>query len=248
MIILRNKKSISIILYFILDKFNCLPNISKEIIAKDEGNLKGTFSINSIYKEKSFLSCVDNKLILGQKKENFDIIEAIQNSYYIICRESMKIIGVDKNKNDELMMYSNFDKDNKNLNIWKLINLKEQIYYIQNVMNKKYLMSNGDNIILNSLNVQSTSNKTYYEFRILKLYEEIGKIDSYHLKKIEDEPIDLFIKYIDLRDKNLSRRGIKQIYKDYDNDELRYSLRSIIEYLYWIRKIFLSIYNQYYIF
>ena len=62
MIILRNKKNISIILYFILDKFNCLPNISKEIIEKDEGNLKGTFSINSIYKEKSFLSCVDNKL------------------------------------------------------------------------------------------------------------------------------------------------------------------------------------------
>ena len=94
----------------------------------------------------------------------------------------MKIIGVDKNKNDELMMYSNFDKDNKNLNIWKLINLKEQIYYIQNVMNKKYLMLDEDNIILNNINNQSTSNKTYYEFRILKLYEEIGKIDSYQLK------------------------------------------------------------------
>ena len=62
MIFLRNKKNISIILYFILDKFNCLPKISKEIIEKDKGNLKGTFSINSIYKEKSFFSCANNKL------------------------------------------------------------------------------------------------------------------------------------------------------------------------------------------
>ena len=244
MTILRNKKSISIILFFILDKFNCLPKISKEIIEKDKGNLKGTFSINYIYKEKSFFSCVNNNLILGQKKETFDIIEANQNSYYIICRDAMKIIGVDKNKDDELMMYSYFEKDNKNLNIWKLINIKEQIYYIQNDLNKKYLMFNESNVILNNLDIQSSFNKSYYEFRILKLYEEIGKIDSYELKMVEGEPIDLFIKYIDLRDKNLSRKGIKQIYKDFDNDELRYSLRSIIEYLYWIRKIFIVMPNS----
>ena len=67
MTILRNKKSINIIIYFILDKFNCLPKISKEIIEKYKGNLKGTFIINSIYKEKSFFSCANNKLISQMK-------------------------------------------------------------------------------------------------------------------------------------------------------------------------------------
>ena len=68
-------------------------------------------------------------------------------------------------------------------------------------------------------------------FRIIKLYEEIGKINSSNNKMVEKEPIDLFMKYIDLTDKNLKREGIKQIYKDFDNEELRYSLRSIDEYI-----------------
>ena len=72
-------------------------------------------------------------------------------------------------------------------------------------------MFDGENFYLKNFYNQSFSNVNY-EFRILKLYEEIGEIDSYQLKIIEDEPIDLFIKYIDLRDKNLNRNGIKQIY------------------------------------
>jgi hypothetical protein len=90
-------------------------------------------------------------------------------------------------------------------------------------------MLNGENVILKNIDEQLAFNKSNYEFRVLKLYEEIGRIDSFQLKMIEKEPIDLFIKYIDLRDKSLNRRGIRQIYKDFDNEELRYSLRSIDE-------------------
>ena len=182
--------------------------------------------------------------MISQSKEYFDIIKTFQNSYYIICRDSMKIIGVNKNKDDELMMYSSFDKENHFLNIWKLINIESQIYFIQNKLNNKYLMLNGENVILKNIDEQLAFNKSNYEFRVLKLYEEIGRIDSFQLKMIEKEPIDLFIKYIDLRDKSLNRRGIRQIYKDFDNEELRYSLRSIIEYLPWIRKIFIVMPNE----
>ena len=52
------------------------------------------------------------------------------------------------------------------------------------------------------------------------------------------------IKYIDLRDPNLIRNGIHQIDKDYDNEELRYSIRSILMNIPWIRKIFILMPNQ----
>ena len=41
----------------------------------------------------------------------------------------------------------------------------------------------------------------------------------------------------------MNRVGIKQIYKDIDNEELRYSLRSVLEYLPWIRKIYILMPN-----
>ena len=61
---------------------------------------------------------------------------------------------------------------------------------------------------------------------------------------LDDEPIDVVIKYIDLTDGNLKRDGIPQIKKDYDNEELRYSLRSILKNMPWIRKIFIVMPNE----
>lgn len=51
--------------------------------------------------------------------------------------------------------------------------------------------------------------------------------------------IDIVIKYIDLTDKSLNRIGIKQVYKDQDNQEIKYCIRSILYNLPWIRKIFI---------
>ena len=61
---------------------------------------------------------------------------------------------------------------------------------------------------------------------------------------VEKEPIDVFIKYIDLSDKTLNRTGIKQIYKDEDNEELWYSVRSILKNIPWVRKIFIVMPNK----
>ena len=79
-------------------------------------------------------------------------------------------------------------------------------------------------------------------FQLFEIYN--GFINKKHLEILEKEPIDVLIKYIDLRDKKLKREGIKQIYKDFDNEELRYSVRSILENIPWIRKIFILMPNE----
>ena len=117
----------NILLIFILflNKFNCLPEISKKIIENENGVLKGTFKINSIYKKNAFISCDNDKLIISQKRGNVDIIETTSNYFYIVCRESKKIIGLDEGKGEEYVLYSNLYKNNSYLNIWKLIKIKD---------------------------------------------------------------------------------------------------------------------------
>ena len=51
----------------------------------------------------------------------------------------------------------------------------------------------------------------------------------------------LNIKYIDLNDEKLNRSGIKLISKDYENGEIKYCVRSILQNIPWIRKIKLKI-------
>ena len=61
---------------------------------------------------------------------------------------------------------------------------------------------------------------------------------------LEKEPIDVVFKYIDLSDPNLVREGIPQIKKDEDNEELRYALRSVLQNLPWVRRIFIIMPNE----
>lgn len=61
---------------------------------------------------------------------------------------------------------------------------------------------------------------------------------------LDDEPVDVIIKYIDLTDKHLKREGVPQIKKDYDNEELRYALRSIDKNMPWVRKTFIVMPNE----
>ena len=63
-------------------------------------------------------------------------------------------------------------------------------------------------------------------------------------KIILREPIDIIIKYIDLNDKTLNRTEINQTYKDKDNEELRYNLKSILKNMPWVRKIFILMPNE----
>ena len=83
------------------------------------------------------------------------------------------------------------------------------------------------------------------KFKIERVFSEVQiKRNSTTNELLKKEPIDVLIKYIDMRDPNLKRNGIFQKEKDYDNEELRYSIRSILNNLPWIRKIFILMPNE----
>lgn len=67
----------------------------------------------------------------------------------------------------------------------------------------------------------------------------VGAID---ISKID---VDVVYNYIDLNDPTLDYEGKnnKEIQKDYENDELKYSLRSVIQNVPWVRKIFIIMPN-----
>ena len=93
------------------------------------------------------------------------------------------------------------------------------VYTIKNnFINKTLSIKNHLPVLANLPKESSTEN---FQFRILKLYSEEENIKQYNYDMVEKEPIDLFMKYIDLSDKNLIREGIKQTYKDYDVEELK---------------------------
>ena len=121
-----------------------------------------------------------------------------------------------------------------------MIKREDISFSIKNYYNNCYIKVDEfkyycDNITLNS----ST------KFKLIKIYTEvIEKNNNIDKEIMNNEPIDVLIKYIDLRDPNLTRKGIHQIEKDYDNEELRYSVRSILNYIPWIRKIFILMPNE----
>ena len=119
---------------------------------------------------------------------------------------------------------------------WKFEKISEDTFLIKNKIGC-YLKENKNSILC------SETVNPYNHFHLLRLYSEviITKEDELILEK---EPIDVLIKYIDLNDPNLVREGLHQIKKDEDNEELRYSIRSILKNIPWIRKIFIVMPNE----
>ena len=164
--------------------------------------------------------------------------------FYIEYKPLKKCISIKKNEaNEEIILES---CDNK-LNLWRIIpkiNSNNQlVYYIQNKFNQKFLeinnISNTKNIILsNTTNFYNLTFKN--EFQFVNMYRELDKFESQILK---NEPIDVLITYVDLNDKHYISK-ISRIKKEKDNNELKYSLRSILQNIPWIRKIFILMPNE----
>ena len=218
--------------------------------------------------ENNLLSFVDNpKKFL---KKHFRVIAIDKNTkkqtytidsdtlYILEDKDHHKRIGVTNGKGDigffeKQKNESDTFKNNKI--IWNIIpELIEQkegnktyqklFFYLKNVANGKYLRyeqrSTKSIFICDIDNKDKFTNDNYFIFN--KMYRE--KLPNESLEIIEKEPIDVFIKYIDLTDPDLKREGIKQIQKDQDNKELKYSIRSILKYIPWIRKIFILMPNE----
>ena len=198
------------------------------------------------------------------KEESFRITPIDKNSnpnlYYIISKPFNRQIGI--NEKGELKLYNKKELKEKEKVIWNFIKINENEFLIQNYFNKKFLELKSKDKIVKLKNKKERKIKFYYpicssdlnlseinnisntfKYSLFKLAEEVI-LKPEHIEIIEREPVDVIIKYIDLTDKNLNRKGIKQIKKDEDNEELRYCVRSILQYIPWIRKIFILMPNE----
>ena len=171
----------------------------------------------------------------------FNIIPLEVNSYYIINRKLKKYLGYNENNIQLFDENENIDIKRK---IWNIFYVSQNKFVIQNDFNKNFIEVNNSFVFCsNNLSFDLNSIKKKYIFSFLKMFEE-GENQKKFFKKINKESIDLVIKYIDLTDRNLNRSNITQIYKDNDNEELRYSIRSILQNIPWIRKIFILMPND----
>ena len=214
-------------------------------------NLKGIYIISSI-KNNNQLSEIYNSKITSNSyyskkfttKNFFDIIPLDSNLYYIVSKSSNKLLSL--NYKNEIILINKNDEGNI---YWNITKIKDDGYLIQNNNTKNYLeiVFNSPKCFRDIPNItnQSKYNNTLsnYLFKFIKIYEE-AEIKSEHMKYIDEEPVDVVIKYIDLSDKTLNRTGIHQIFKDEDHEELRYSVRSVFENIPWFRKIIIVMPND----
>ena len=200
----------------------------------------GIYSIINICNNLNF-RINKNKIILTTKhKSYFRIINIKNNTYYITTIFKNLKLGI--NNEDKIILSRNKDENDLKLQ-WNIIKIDKKKYsIIKNKYNNKIVevsknelkFSDDKNLLINSIHF----------FIFDKLFEEY-KYKKEFLKKILKEPVDIIITYIDLNDKTLNRSGIKQTYKDKDNEELRYSLKSILQYMPWVRKIFILMPNKF---
>ena len=192
-----------------------------------------------------YLSLKNDILILSDRQTNFRLVCVENNLFYIETISKKRKLGI--NRNGNIIIIYDYNKNNNNKKIiWNITNITENEYLIQNYYSQKFIQIYNHKITC-SLNITNLVNYSFqekiYKFNFIKLVEE-GKIIKKYLKFINNEPVDVVIKYIDLTDKNLKREGINQIYKDKDNEELRYCIRSILENIPWIRKIYILMPNN----
>ena len=159
---------------------------------------------------------------INKINETFYDIEDIDSKYKITVSEDTQL---------------NFIRKKNHSYYWTFMEIKENSFIIKN-RKDCYIRINDFEVFCDTKSLNKASS-----FILNKIYTEVENKPNFN-KLLENEPIDILIKYIDLRDPNLKREGIHQIEKDYDNEELRYSIRSILNNIPWIRKIFILMPNE----
>ena len=249
------KEQITILIFLILINYCFLSKNTSDFLS--ENNYEITEGIYLIQFKENYLNLGKNSTIffrenpLNEKQSTFIIYndndEQIKNYFYIKEKNTFRYLIA--SEIPQQITFS-FRTNNMNRALWKIIpHTKENkvlIYYIQNKYTGEYLSFNYyyKNSALNAFcqltKEQPLSVKN--EFKFIKLYTEQSYEKTSEL--LENEPIDVLIKYIDLDDSNLKRKYIKQLSKDEDNNELKYSLRSVLQNIPWIRKIYILMPNE----
>ena len=188
------------------------------------GNSRLNFRISKIEENEKKDNNNDNN---DTDRKYFTIRHIYSNNLIgvIIDKDHYPIIGTEK-----MIDYASLSFE------WEFIEIEEKIFLIRNKVG--CFLKEEKNIFF------CTEDKyPPIVFYLIKIYTEI-KHTNEDLEIIEKEPIDVFIKYIDLHDPNLVREEIPQISKDIDNEELRYCIRSILKNIPWVRKIFILMPNE----
>ena len=207
------------------------------------------FSTEKLIKNGVYNLLTDN-LYLSSDKNKLGLTDFFKhpNTFF-------RIKAIDKSLNNILYcieeIYSNykldileskelyFNQENNDLYLWSFIESSEQYFVIRNE-NNCFVKIIQTKIVCISIPLNEAT-----KFKLVKIYSEINeKKNEKYYDLINKEPVDVLIKYIDLRDPELNRDGIHQIEKDYDNEELRYSVRSILGNIPWVRKIFILMPNE----
>ena len=212
-------------------------------------DLNGIYRIDSVSNGNSLTDENYSLQFMKQKEktsQNFRLVKTKDNLYYI---ETKSHIRISVNENGHvILMYDSYDKNLQRNMEWNIILLEDYKYAIQNNGNKKFLEMNNNFLqCINDLPQPIEQHKyeiaNNFKFILFKLYEELT-LTQEQKEIVDKEPVDVLIKYIDLTDKTLNRTGIKQIQKDEDNEELRYTMRGILQYIPWVRKIFILMPNE----
>ena len=204
-------------------------SLSLQIILPD-----GIYIINM---EKYYLNYHREKILISNyfsKNSFFRITNAFENNSYYYIKQSKTNNKLTYSKNQKTVFFS--EKSENKFSLWHIIK-RDNNYLIKN-KNECYIIIINNNIICDNIPLNKAT-----RFNISKIYEEVVD-NKYDNDLIEKEPIDVLIKYIDLRDPELKRGNIHQIKKDYDNEELRYSIRSILKNIPWVRKIYILMPNK----
>ena len=202
--------------------------------------INGVYNIINLY-SNLYLDINDNKIILSPKKKSYFRVIFIKNNSYFI--ESIRNYRLGINIFGKIILNKFADETDLKFQ-WNIINIKKNYIKIQNKYNLKFLEQKDNSLKLTENHIFNRDNLLMNNKKIFilrKLFEEFRYKTS---KKVIREPIDIIIKYIDLNDKALNRKGFVHSYKDTDNEELRYSLKSILQYIPWVRKIFILMPNE----
>ena len=239
-----------IFLYFLITSFLIINN---EPLAMN--NVRFPEGVYNIIAKKKFSSIsYTNKLTLSKDKLGSDSInfriniyenEKEKNSsslYYTFEHVKTKLyLGVmsnPKNSKADSIIFNSEIIQNETLSfLFNFSKIEDKVYVIQSKRGC-FLKEENQKIIC-----AYETPKVMSHFHFMRMFSEVKKNKKDELI-LEKEPIDVLIKYIDLSDPNLVREGITQIKKDYENEELKYSIRSILKNIPWVRKIFILMPNE----
>ena len=132
-----------------------------------------------------------------------------------------------------------FCQNNSNSYLWNFIKINTN----------QFVIKNKDDCFIKLIKLKAYCEKIPInkasQFKLIKIFSEVKEnMSPKYMELLNKEPIDILIKYIDLKDPNLKREYVHQIQKDFDNQELRYSIRSILKNIPWVRKIFILMPNK----